>query len=227
MANSTRRVWATAIGEAPRWCWNSRRSWRPPTPSRSASTSTSASLAVECALGDQRQRAAHRVGGAAPEGEVGRDLGPAAQAGPEPRLLRGRGRGEEAAVLELGQARRADRPAVDAGRGDAHEHTAVEAGVVGLEGAVVGSAVEQFHDRNLGCAGVGRSRFSDLIQIRPRLPRPSHATKNSVIAGAERSACPERSRTEAKWRDLLCCLGDKRRSLDYAARWAASLGMTI
>jgi len=27
-------------------------------------------------------------------------------------------------------------------------------------------------------------------------------------------------------RDLFCCLGDKRRSLDYAARWAASLGMT-
>ena len=40
-------------------------------------------LAVERAVGDQRQRPAHRVGGAAPEGEVGRDLGPAAQAGAE------------------------------------------------------------------------------------------------------------------------------------------------
>ena len=44
LANSTRRVCATAIGEAPRCCWNSRRSWRPPTPSRSASASTPASL---------------------------------------------------------------------------------------------------------------------------------------------------------------------------------------
>ena len=44
-------------------------------------------------------------------------------------------------------------------------------------------------------------------------------TKNSVIpTGAERS--------EAQWRDLFCCIGDMRRSLDYAARWAASLGMT-
>ena len=47
----------------------------------------------------------------------------------------------------------------------------------------------------------------------------SHVIKNSVIpTGAERS--------EAQWRDLFCCSGDKKRSLDYAARWAASLGMT-
>ena len=40
----------------------------------------------------------------------------------------------------------------------------------------------------------------------------SHMTKNTVIpTGAERS--------EAQWRDLFSCLGDKRRSLDYAARW--------
>ena len=32
-------------------------------------------LAVERAVGDQGQRPAYRVGGAAPEGEVGRDLG--------------------------------------------------------------------------------------------------------------------------------------------------------
>ncbi len=43
--------------------------------------------------------------------------------------------------------------------------------------------------------------------------------KNVVIpTGAERS--------ETQRRDLFCCLGDKKRSLDYAARWAASLGMT-
>ena len=54
-----------------------------------------------------------------------------------------------------------------------------------------------------------------------------------VSTGAERSACPERSRREAQWRDLFCCFGDKKRSLGYAApldfaqgRLAASLGMT-
>ena len=31
---------------------------------------------------------------------------------------------------------------------------------------------------------------------------------------------------EAQWRDLFRCLGDMKRSLGYAARWAASLGMT-
>jgi hypothetical protein len=47
----------------------------------------------------------------------------------------------------------------------------------------------------------------------------SHMTKNTAIpTGAERS--------EAKWRDLFCCIGDERRSFDYAAGWAASLGMT-
>jgi len=44
-------------------------------------------------------------------------------------------------------------------------------------------------------------------------------TKNSVIP-------TEAERSEAQWRDLFCCFGDKKRSLDYAARWAASLGMT-
>ena len=44
-------------------------------------------------------------------------------------------------------------------------------------------------------------------------------TKNSVIpTGAERS--------EAQWRDLFCCHGDKKRSLGYAALQAAPLGMT-
>ena len=56
-------------------------------------------------------------------------------------------------------------------------------------------------------------------------PRPSSSVlmgyrqKTSVIpTGAERS--------EAQRRDLFCCFGNKKRSLDYAALWAASLGMT-
>src|SRR5476649_1278840 len=93
---------------------------------------------VECALGDQFHRPAHRVGRAAPEGEFGRALRAAAQAGPEACFLGGRGGGEVAAVLELGRAGRADRPAVDAGRGDAYENSAVETCVVALEDLVTG-----------------------------------------------------------------------------------------
>ena len=51
-------------------------------------------------------------------------------------------------------------------------------------------------------------------------------TKNSVIP-------TEAERSEAQRRDLFCCLGDKKRSLGYAApldfargKLAASLGMT-
>src|SRR5580704_17179762 len=102
-------------------------------------------LAVECAVSDERQRPAHRVGRAAPEGEVGRDLWSAAQAGPKACLLRSGGRGEETAVLELGRARGADRPAINAGRGAAHEDVAVEASVAALESAVAGPVVEEFH----------------------------------------------------------------------------------
>jgi hypothetical protein len=43
----------------------------------------------------------------------------------------------------------------------------------------------------------------------------SHPIENSVIPTVA-------ERGEAKWRDLFCCFGDKRSSLDYAARRAAS-----
>ena len=43
LASSTRRLCATAMGEAPRCCWNSRRSCRSPTPTRLARASTDAS----------------------------------------------------------------------------------------------------------------------------------------------------------------------------------------
>ena len=58
--------------------------------------------------------------------------------------------------------------------------------------------------------------------------------KNSVIpTEAEPLGSPRGKLSEAQWRDLFCCLGDKKRSLGYAApldfawgRLAASLGMT-
>jgi hypothetical protein len=56
-------------------------------------------------------------------------------------------------------------------------------------------------------------------------------TKNSVIpTGAEPLDFARDRLREAQWRDLFCCLDDKKRSLDYAAtnldEGAASLGMT-
>ena len=45
------------------------------------------------------------------------------------------------------------------------------------------------------------------------------STQSVIPTGAERS--------EAQWRDLFCLATAKTRSLDFAARWAASLGMTI
>jgi hypothetical protein len=58
--------------------------------------------------------------------------------------------------------------------------------------------------------------------------------KNSVIPTEAEPLDFARGRLrEAQWRDLFCCLGDKKRSLGYAApldfawgRLAASLGMT-
>jgi hypothetical protein len=52
-------------------------------------------------------------------------------------------------------------------------------------------------------------------------------TKTSVIpTGAEPLDFARDRLREAQWRDPFCCFGDKKRSLDYAAPWAASLGMT-
>ena len=101
--------------------------------------------AVQAAVGDERQRARDGVRGAPPGREVGRRLRAAAQARTEPRLLRGRGRREEAAVLELGAAGGTDRPAVDAGRGDADVDAAVVALVPRLEDPPAGYAIQQVH----------------------------------------------------------------------------------
>jgi hypothetical protein len=54
------------------------------------------------------------------------------------------------------------------------------------------------------------------VLLSPKDAGLSHLTKTSVIpTGAERS--------EAQWRDLFCCFGDKKRSLGYAAP-STSLG---
>ena len=162
LANSTRRVWATAMGEAPRWRWNRRRSWRPPTPSRSASVSTSLSSPSSAPSAINASARLTVLAVPRQKARSGAISGRQRRQGRNPASCARGGRREEAAVLELRAARRADRPAVDAGRGDAHEHAAIEAGVMALEGAVVGSAIMQFHDGNLVRASGCRSRFSDL-----------------------------------------------------------------
>ena len=88
-ASSTRRVCATAIGDAPRCLSKRRRSWRSPMPRRSARPSTSPSSSAPSAISaSARDTRARRR---APAGEIGRAFGAAAQARPEARLLRGRG----------------------------------------------------------------------------------------------------------------------------------------
>ena len=102
-------------------------------------------LAVEGAVGDQREAARHRVRRAVPGAEVRCGLGSAAEAGAEARRLGSGGGGVEPAILEPGGPRRADRPAIDPGGGDAHEEPAVEALVACLERAVAGCGIESVH----------------------------------------------------------------------------------
>ncbi len=123
---------------------------------------------VERAGLDQAERAGDRVRGAAPGGEVRRGLRPAAQAGAEAGALCRRGGRVEAHVLALRGARRADRPAVDAGGLHPHEQPAVEAGVAGGKRAVAGVVVH-IHAPKMGRPAPDVSRFSDLNRPRCRL----------------------------------------------------------
>src|SRR6267378_7719 len=94
------------------------------------------SVAIESALGDQGQSAGNRIRSPAPRSEIGGGFRPAAKTGTKPCVLGGRSRAEETAVGKLNRARRAYGAAVDAGRGDADKHQAVEAGVFALQGAI-------------------------------------------------------------------------------------------
>ena len=80
------------------------------------------------------------------------------------RFLGRRSRGEEAAVLEFGRARRADRPAVDAGGLDANEQPPIEAGIAGRNRAVAGGAVHIHHGNIVHCS-TPVSRFSDIVSF--------------------------------------------------------------
>ncbi len=106
-------------------------------------------LAVQGAVLDQGQGARHRVGRSPPGAGLRGCFRSAAEAGTEARLLGGGGGRKEAAMLELGRARRADRPAVDPGGGDPDEHAAVEAPIAGLKSPVANLRINQVHGPEL------------------------------------------------------------------------------
>ena len=89
-------------------------------------------FAVDDPVADQAHGACDDVRSVVPFGRTGCGVGPAAQTGPEPRLLRGGRRGVEPHVLPLGGARRTTGPAVDPRRRHAAEEPPVEAGILAL-----------------------------------------------------------------------------------------------
>src|SRR5712671_206748 len=119
---------------------------------------------IEAAGLDQGERARHRVGGAAPEREIGRRLRPAAQAWAKTGLLGRSGGRIERYILELRGARRANRPAVDAGGFDTHKQPAVETGIAGRNRAVAGVAVH-IHRKIIAYRREPVSRFSDIVSF--------------------------------------------------------------
>jgi hypothetical protein len=84
---------------------------------------------IERTLVDQPQRAIDGCARAAPGRRMLRGFRPAAQAWPETGRFRRGGAGEIPDVARLGLAHRADRPAIDPGRGDGDEDRAVERGI--------------------------------------------------------------------------------------------------
>ena len=77
---------------------------------------------------------------------TGRQLGATAQAGPKARALGGRRGIEEAAVTVVRQARRANRPAVDMRRRDAHEKDSVKPAIACVYGELIGFAMRGRQD---------------------------------------------------------------------------------
>jgi hypothetical protein len=92
-------------------------------------------------------------------------LRPAAETGPEPRLLGRCGRFEEPPPLVIRHPGRADRPAVDPRRGNADEEDAIEARVPRVQRALADFRVQQ------GSAGGGACHVLNL-EASPQRPEP-------------------------------------------------------
>ena len=111
---------------------------------------------------DEHQCARHRVRRAVPSAAPRRGLGPAAQARAEAGGLRRGGGRVEDDILAPRRPRRADRPAIDAGRPDAGEEAAVEAGIARRDRPIAGVEIE-IHAERLVCPGREVSPFSDIV----------------------------------------------------------------
>src|SRR6266700_30547 len=147
---------------------------------------------------DQGKCAGHGVGRSPPEGEVRRGLRPTAQAWTETSLLRrSRGR-KERYVLEFRRARRADRPAIDAGGLDAHEQPSVEPRVAGRDRAVTGDAVHIHHGMIIHSSRLV-SRFSDIVILAGKTGASDQISKirHVVVPWASRRPLPSVSRPSA------------------------------
>ncbi len=88
-----------------------------------------ASLAVEQSFADKASARDTVLDVPRHAAASGENLRPAAQAGAKTCFLCRRGAGKEPDVLRLGRPRRADRPAIDARRGDTDEDAPVERGI--------------------------------------------------------------------------------------------------
>ena len=143
-------------------------------------------VVVEGARRDQPQRARHQRRAARPGRRARGGLGSAAPACPEAGALRGRRAREESHVLAARSARRADRPAVDAGGHDAGEEAPVEAAVARQQRPVAAVGVERGvgHDRTLPQRRRPGSQDSDVtgrqLASAPRARRRGHRGRGSA-----------------------------------------------
>ena len=148
-AKCSRRVCATAFGDAPTCCTNSRCRWRGPMPTRAASSSTDAASSTPSSI--SLQRALDDGGRAEPGRRAGRRLGTTAQTRAEPGFGCRRSGRVVADVDALGARHRAHGPAVDARGRDGDEELPVEPRIAARARAIERGGIEA-EDRAHGSA---------------------------------------------------------------------------
>ena len=140
---------------------------------------------VEGARGDAMRRGRGEAVDRVARRATRREFGPAAEARPEAGRFGRRRRRVEAAVLVAGDARGADRPAVDARRGDPDEEDPVEAGIPRVECLEAGRTVEwRRHGVNVAFAGGGATPESDLHSTPRGEPVAPQTCPCGSVAGA-------------------------------------------
>ena len=122
------------------------------------------SVTIKRSIGDQRECPGDSIRSSAPRGHIRSGLRPASQARTEPRFLRRRRRTKKAAVSKLRRARRANRPAIDACRGDSYKHEAIETRITALQSAITNLPIRQFHNQILSLDQAADWRFSDVVK---------------------------------------------------------------